>query len=116
MDFQRRDSAFTAWSEPASLYPYAVETVRAESLVGSREEATSCEPSLLSVLLEAAECGVPKTQETALWALAELTREGSEASVKLFRCHSPSGLLSTAMLLSLRKDSNAHVRLAAYCW
>jgi hypothetical protein len=116
MDFLGRDSAFCAWSEPASLYPYAVETVRAESLAGNREDATSSEPSLLSVLLEGAECGFPKTQETALWALAELTREGSEASVKLFRCHSPSGLLSTAMLLSLRKDSNAHVRLAAYCW
>ncbi|PWN22795.1 ARM repeat-containing protein [Microstroma glucosiphilum] len=115
MDFQGRESAFTAWSQPPGLYPFAVETVRAESLVGDHEDAMSGEPSLLSVLLEGAECGFSKTQETALWALAELTREGSEASVKLFRCHSPSGLLSTAMLLSLRKDSNAHVRLAAYC-
>lgn len=71
--------------------------------------------SVLAKLLEAAECGFHKTQEAALWMLAELTRSNSETSVRLFKCQTPSGLLPTSMLLSLHKDPNVYVRLAAFC-
>lgn len=70
----------------------------------------------LDVLLEATECGYAKTQEAALWALTDLSRENTETSAKLFNCLTPSGLIPTSMLLNLRKDPSASVRLAAFCW
>lgn len=70
----------------------------------------------LDVLLEATECGYAKTQEAALWALTDLARENTETSAKLFNCLTPSGLIPTSMLLNLRKDPSASIRLAAFCW
>lgn len=69
---------------------------------------------LLELLLQAVESGFPKAQEAALWALTELTRDNAEISVKLFRCHTPSGLLPTSLLLSLRREASPLIRLAAF--
>lgn len=71
--------------------------------------------SILSVLVAAAECGFAKTQEAALHCLAEITRDEPEASLRLFRCTSPSGMIPTSVLLNLRQTSSANVRLAAFC-
>lgn len=71
-------------------------------------------PTILDVLLAAAECGFAKTQEAALNCLAEITRDEPEASLRLFRCTSPSGMLPTSVLLNLRHTSSANVRLAAF--
>lgn len=72
-------------------------------------------PSVLTVLLAAAECGFSKTQEAALYCLAEITRDEPEASLRLFRCSSPSGMLPTSLLFNVRQTSSANVRLAAFC-
>ncbi|SPO21869.1 uncharacterized protein UTRI_01858_B [Ustilago trichophora] len=77
--------------------------------------ALSGPASVLTVLLAAAECGFAKTQEAALNCLAEITRDEPEASLRLFRCTSPSGMLPTSVLLNLRQTSSANVRLAAFC-
>ncbi|PWN42663.1 ARM repeat-containing protein [Ceraceosorus guamensis] len=93
-----------------------------------QEDVTMTEPSLdasdaglvakprntLNVLLEAAECGFAKTQEVALWALAELSRENRQTSFRLFNCVTPSGAMPTTLLLNLRKETSAPVRLAAF--
>ncbi|KAJ1028636.1 hypothetical protein NDA16_001802 [Ustilago loliicola] len=77
--------------------------------------AVSDPASILSVLVAAAECGFAKTQEAALYCLAEITRDEPEASLRLFRCTSPSGMIPTSVLLNLRQTSSANVRLAAFC-
>ncbi|PWZ00575.1 ARM repeat-containing protein [Testicularia cyperi] len=69
----------------------------------------------LVALLAAAECGYPKTQEAALFALAELTRDDADASMRLFGTTPPSGQLPTSMLLNLRRSTSPSVRLAAFC-
>ncbi|SPC66938.1 uncharacterized protein UHOD_02493 [Ustilago sp. UG-2017b] len=71
--------------------------------------------SILSVLVATAECGFAKTQEAALYCLAEITRDQPEASLRLFRCTSASGVIPTSVLLNLRKTSSVNVRLAAFC-
>lgn len=91
------------WDEDIS------DEVRAES-----DLAVSGPASVLTVLLAAAECGFAKAQEAALYCLAEMTRDEPEASLCLFRCTSTSGMLPTSVLLSLRQNSNANVRLAAF--
>ncbi|UZJ52400.1 hypothetical protein CBS101457_001720 [Exobasidium rhododendri] len=75
----------------------------------------SSSKGLLDVLLEATECGYAKTQEAALWALTDLSRENSDTSGRLFACLTPSGMIPTSMLLNLRMDSSAPIRLAAFC-
>ena len=92
------------WDEDGS------DEVRAESNL-----AVSGPTSVLTVLVAAAECGFAKTQEAALYCLAEITRDEPEASLRLFRCTAPSGMLPTSVLLSLRQSSSANVRLAAFC-
>ncbi|SJX61766.1 uncharacterized protein SRS1_12750 [Sporisorium reilianum f. sp. reilianum] len=92
-----------AWDEDGS------DELRAES-----DLAVSGPVTVLTVLLAAAESGFAKAQEAALYLLAEITREEPEASLRLFRCTSPSGMLPTSVLLSLRQNSNANVRLAAF--
>lgn len=74
----------------------------------------SPEDGVLSVLLEGVECGYAKTQEASLWALTDLAKENSETSKKLFSCSTPSGRIPTSMLLALRKDASANIRLAAF--
>lgn len=70
--------------------------------------------SVLELLLEAAESGMPKTQEAALWALTELTQNNADTSAKLFKCQTSSGLLPTTMLLSMRNEPSPSIRLAAF--
>ncbi|PWN35583.1 ARM repeat-containing protein [Meira miltonrushii] len=74
----------------------------------------SPDDGVLSVLLEGVECGYAKTQEASLWALTDLSKENKETSRKLFSCTTPSGRIPTSMLLDLRKDPSANVRLAAF--
>ncbi|CAO1615690.1 unnamed protein product [Sympodiomycopsis kandeliae] len=93
-NFQAQDSPFLSWAIPTS------------SPMPTR--------SVMELLLEGGECGVAKIQEAALWALAELTQKNAETSGKLLRCQTPSGLLPTAMLLSMRHEPNPNVRLAAF--
>lgn len=112
-DLNRRKQAVVAFASHHSPFVRLRRSSDA-GLSTSTTTETPTDPSLLEVLLEAAECGIPRTQEAALWALAELTRDSVATSVQLFKCHTPSGLLPTSMLLSLRNNSNAHVRLAAF--
>lgn len=79
------------------------------------DDGVASAKSVLDVLLEATECGYTKTQEAALWALTDLSRENTDTSRRLFTCSTPSGLIPTSMLLNLRKDSSAPIRLAAFC-
>lgn len=74
----------------------------------------SPDDGVLNVLLEGVECGYAKTQEASLWALTDLSKENKETSRKLFSCTTPSGRIPTSMLLDLRKDPSANVRLAAF--
>lgn len=55
----------------------------------SNNESTTYPPSktILQVLLDAVQCGYAKTQEVALWALAEMCRESREANRHLFASH-----------------------------
>lgn len=80
------------------------------------EDIISANLGILKILLDAIECGFGKTQEAALWTLAELMRENSNAGISLFRLQTSSGLLPTSMLLNLRKEPSASLRLAAFSW
>ncbi|GAC76642.1 proteins containing armadillo/beta-catenin-like repeat [Moesziomyces antarcticus T-34] len=86
-----------------------------EQLRAPSDLASTGPPTLLTVLLAAAESGFVKAQEAALHCLVELTRDEPEASARLFKCLSPSGLLPTSVLLNFRHTSSANVRLAAFC-
>ncbi|KDN47725.1 ARM repeat-containing protein [Tilletiaria anomala UBC 951] len=86
-------------------------TDRSKSRPRRREE----EGSVLERLIYLVECESGRTQEAALWAIAELVRENAEASVKFFKCQMPSGILPTTMLLRLRNERSVPIRLAAFC-
>lgn len=85
--------------------------LRSKSRKRGREE----EGTVLERLILLVESGNGRAQEAALWALADMVRENSEASLKFFKCQTPSGCLPTTMLLQLRNERSAPVRLAAFC-
>ncbi|SNX83204.1 uncharacterized protein MEPE_01910 [Melanopsichium pennsylvanicum] len=86
----------------------------ASDLLLESDLASAGPETILDVLLSSAECGFPKTSEAALCCLSELTRDQPSASLRLFRCTTPSGLLPTTVLLNLRAASSPNVRLAAF--
>lgn len=104
-----KDTDNTGTFDAPSLPPWEEDEPRSES-----DLTVSGPPSVLTVLLAIAECGFAKAQEAALYCLAELTRDEPKASLRLFRCTSPSGMLPTSVLLNFRQSSNANVRLAAF--
>ncbi|MCO5589865.1 hypothetical protein L7F22_043834 [Adiantum nelumboides] len=90
------------------------EAQRKSAAMMAGDPSFSPDDGVLSVLLEGVECGYAKTQEASLWALTDLSKENKETSRKLFSCTTPSGRIPTSMLLDLRKDPSANVRLAAF--
>ena len=90
--------------------PKDVSVSRSKSRKRRREE----EGSVLERLIFLINVSTARVQEAALWAIAELVRGSADASVRFFKCQTPSGLLPTTMLLRLRTERSAAIRLAAF--
>ncbi len=108
-DDDARGRAATSSAQEST--PRGLVVLRSKSRKRGREE----EGTALERLLFLIECSSGKAQEAALWATADLVRDHSQASLRFFRCQTPSGTLPTTLLMQLKGDRVPAVRLAAFC-